>query len=38
MRVGPDFFESPKRGRSSVKKKATVLSTVSLTLGSLVSV
>ena len=38
MRVGPDFFEFPKRGRSLVKKKATVLSTVSFTPGSLVLV
>ena len=38
MRVKSDFFKSLKRDRSLVKKKATVLSTISLTLDSLVLV
>ena len=36
MRVESDFFEFPKRGRSSVKKKATVLSTIPFISDSLV--
>ena len=38
IRVKPDFFEFPKRDRSLVKKKATVLSTISLILDSLILV
>ena len=36
MRVKPDFFEFPKRDRSLVKKKAIILSTISLILDLLV--